>query len=57
MFSVALEEARNGAGVLMAHEALVDSGAITDARASDIYETEPIGPDQPSYLNQVIVGT
>ena len=40
-----------------AHEALVDSGAITDARASDIYETEPIGPDQPSYLNQVIVGT
>lgn len=32
-------------------------GAVTGARLSSWYETEPIGPDQPWFLNRVLVGS
>jgi 2-amino-4-hydroxy-6-hydroxymethyldihydropteridine diphosphokinase len=37
---------------------LVGSGLLQDARVSSVYETEPVGgPEQPGYLNAVVVAT
>jgi 2-amino-4-hydroxy-6-hydroxymethyldihydropteridine diphosphokinase len=37
-------------------ERLLSLGAVREPRLSAIYETSPIGPEQPAYLNQVLVG-
>ena len=39
-----------------ARGALVSSGALRELRASSIVESAPLGPPQPHYLNQVVVG-
>jgi len=55
-FSLGANLGDRAASLAAAARMLVDAGWVIDPRLSSVYETAPLGPEQPAYLNQVLVG-